>query len=161
MSGFGRILSDLNREGVRYVLIGGIALIRHGVVRATRDVDAVFDPDPANVERIQALIEQWGATRPDGSPIPQDSIAGDRTIHLATPHGDLDLLSETATPVGFDDLLARADSRRVDGVQAPICSLADLVALKRAVGRERDLVDLSDLEFAHGDLPDSRDTSDG
>ena len=52
MSGFGRILSDLNREGVRYVLIGGIPLIRHGVVRATGDVDAVFDPDPANVERI-------------------------------------------------------------------------------------------------------------
>ncbi len=45
MSGFGQILEDLNRAGVRYVLIGGIALIRHGVVRATRDVDAVFDPD--------------------------------------------------------------------------------------------------------------------
>ena len=47
MTGFGRILEDLNREGVGYVLIGGIALIRHGVVRATRDVDAVFGPDPA------------------------------------------------------------------------------------------------------------------
>jgi hypothetical protein len=46
--------------------------------------------------------------------------------------------------------------RRVDGVEAPICSLADLVAMKRSVGRERDLVDLADLAAAHGELPDSR-----
>lgn len=128
MTGFGQILDDLNGAGVRYVLIGGIALIRHGVVRATRDVDAVFDPDPSNVERIRTL-------------------------------GDLDLLSEKSASVGFAELLARAETRRVDGVEAPICSLADLVALKRSAGRERDLVDLADLEAAHGDLPDSRDSS--
>jgi hypothetical protein len=44
MSGFGRILEDLNEAEVEYVLVGGIAMIRHGVVRATRDIDAVFDP---------------------------------------------------------------------------------------------------------------------
>lgn len=76
-TGFGKILADLNRVGVRYVLIGGIALTRHGV-------------------------------------------------------------------------------RRVDGVEAPICSLADLVALKRIASRERDLADLGELEAAHGELPDSR-----
>jgi predicted nucleotidyltransferase len=157
VTGFGRILDDLNGAGVRYVLIGGIALIRHGVVRATRDVDAVFDPDPSNVKRIQALIEQWEATRPDGSPIPAGSIVGDRTIHLATPHGDLDLLAENVATVGFSDLAARAETRRVDGVEALICSLGDLVALKRIAGRERDQVDLADLEAAHGELPDSRD----
>ena len=158
MTGFGQILEDLNDAGVRYVLIGGIALIRHGVVRATRDVDAVFDPDPSNVERIRVLVERWGATRPDGSPIPDGSIVGDRTIHLATPHGDLDLLAEKVATVSFVDLLARAETRRVDGVEAPICSLADLVTLKRVAGRERDQVDLADLEAAHGEFPDSRDS---
>lgn len=157
MTGFGRLLDDLNGAGVRYVLIGGIALIRHGVVRATRDIDAVFDPDSDNVERIRSLIDKWGATRPDGSPIPDDGIAADRTIHVSTPHGELDLLSEAAAAMPFSDLLARAETRRVDGVQAPICSLADLVAMKRSVGRERDLVDLADLESAHGELPDSRE----
>jgi predicted nucleotidyltransferase len=156
LTGFGRILEDLNAAGVRYVLIGGIALIRHGVVRATRDIDAVFDPDPANVDRIGSLVDKWGATRPDGSPIPEGGIAGDRTIHLSTPHGDLDLLSEAAAGLAFSDLLTRSEARRVDGVDAPICSLADLVTMKRSVGRERDLVDLADLESAHGELPDSR-----
>lgn len=153
MTGFARILEDLNDAEVRYVLIGGIALIRHGVVRATRDIDAVFDPDPVNVDRIRSLVSEWDATRPDGSPIPADAISPDRSIHISTAMGDLDLLSEPASGFNFADLLSRAETRKVDGVKAPICSLADLVAMKRAVGRERDLADLADLEAAHGQLP--------
>jgi predicted nucleotidyltransferase len=154
VSEFGRILEDLNQGGVRYVLIGGIALIRHGVVRATRDVDAVFDSSVKNVDRIRSLIHHWGATRPDGTDIDLDSLSGDRSIHLSTPHGDLDLVSERTAGIQFDRLRSRADVRKVDGIEAPICSLADLVRMKRAVGRERDLADLADLEAGHGDLPD-------
>ena len=156
MTGFGQILSDLNEVGVRYVLIGGIALIRHGVVRMTRDIDVVVEPGNDNMERIRALIVGWGAKRPDGSSIPAETIATGRSIHLATPHGHLDLLAEQASPLTFAELITRADVRRVDGVEAPICSLGDLVALKRIAGRERDLADLSELEAAHGELPDSR-----
>jgi predicted nucleotidyltransferase len=156
VSGFGRILEDLNRVGIRYVLIGGIALIRHGVVRATRDVDVILAPEPENLERLRGLIVEWPATRPDGSPVPNDAVAPGRTIHLATPHGELDLLAELSPPLSFAELSDRAEIRRVDGVEALICSLADLVALKRIAGRERDLVDLHDLETAHGELPDSR-----
>ncbi len=155
MTGFGRILHGLNEAGVRYVLIGGIALIRHGVVRATRDVDAVFDPDPGNVERIRSLVEEWGATRPDGSSLQEGAVRTDRSVHLRTPFGDLDLVSEKIAGIAFSDLLARADTKKVDGVEAPICSLADLVAMKRAVGRERDLADLADLRAAHGELPET------
>jgi hypothetical protein len=154
VTGFGRILEDLNTAEVSYVLIGGIALIRHGVVRATRDVDAVFDPKPENVQRIRTLVSHWGATRPDGSAVPMESISGDRSIHLATDRGELDLVSERTAGIPFSDLRARAETKKVDGVEAPICSLADLVAMKRAVGRERDLADLADLQDAHGELPE-------
>lgn len=154
MTGFGRILQDLNEAGVRYVLIGGIALIRHGVVRATRDVDAVFDPRSDNIGRIQELVERWGATRPDGSPLPEGALDPSRSIHLRMSHGELDLVSEVMAGIAFSDLLARAETRKVDGIEAPICSLADLVAMKQAVGRERDLADLADLRAAHGDLPE-------
>jgi hypothetical protein len=56
------------------------------------------------------------------------------------------------------ELTARADVRRVDGVEAPICSLGDLGTMKRAVGRERDLADLADLEAGHGELPDAEES---
>lgn len=153
MSGFGRILEDLNAAEVEYVLVGGIAMIRHGVVRATRDIDAVFAPSAENVARIRSLIEGWKATRPDGSAVRMEDVGPDRTIHLVTPHGDLDLLSEKIAGIPFAQLRERADVKDVDGVPAPICSLVDLVAMKRAVGRERDIADLSDLETAHGELP--------
>lgn len=153
MSGFGRIIEDLNEADVAYVLVGGIAMIRHGVVRATRDIDAVFEPTEANVEKILGLVAKWDATRPDGSPFESEQVRPERTIHLATPHGDLDLLSEKIAGIPYERLRARADVKRVDGVPAPICSLADLVALKRAAGRERDIADLADLEAAHGELP--------
>ncbi|HWH19658.1 MAG TPA: DUF6036 family nucleotidyltransferase [Solirubrobacterales bacterium] len=153
MSGFGRILEDLNEGRVAYVLVGGIAMIRHGVVRATRDIDAVFAPTDENVERILGLVDKWGATRPDGTLLEREELGPDRTIHLATPHGDLDLLSERIAGIPYERLRARADVKRVDGVPAPICSLADLVALKRAAGRERDIADLADLKAAHGELP--------
>ncbi len=125
-------LGDLNSAGVRYVVIGGIALIRHGVVRATRDVNVVIAGDAENVARMRSLIDAWPATRPDGSPVPGESVAAGRTINLATPYGDLDLISERSSPLSFNELLARAEVRRIDDVEAPTCSLADLVALRRS-----------------------------
>lgn len=154
MSGFGRILADLESAAVRYVLIGGIAVIRHGVVRATRDIDAVVAQDEENLRRVLELIDRWGATRPDGSPLPHDAPLRGRVLNLATPHGDVDLLPDRPPAQTFAKLLERADVRRVDGVPAPIVSLADLVALKRAAGRSRDRADLESLREAHGELPE-------
>lgn len=161
MTDFGRIVNDLNTAGVKYVVVGGIALIRHGVVRATRDVDVVFDPAPANVDAIRSLIKVWEATRPDGSPLDEDAVSPSHSIHLSTPYGQLDLLSEQVTSVSFSELLERSEIRRIDGEEAPICSLIDLVSLKRAAGRERDLADLSDLEATHGFLPETPDPEAG
>lgn len=154
MTDFGRLLADLNAAAIRYVVIGGIAVIRHGVVRATRDVDVLVARN--DIDRLRELVERWQATRPDGSPLTTDDVVPDRSIHLRTPHGFLDVMPEPGRPLSFEELEARAETRRVDGTPAPICSLADLVALKRLAGRGRDLVDLDELQSAHGELPDSR-----
>jgi hypothetical protein len=62
VTGFGKILDDLNRAGVRNVLIGGIALISHGVVRAACDVDVILAPEPENLGHLRDLIANWHAT---------------------------------------------------------------------------------------------------
>ncbi len=155
MTGFGRLLADLNDAGVGYVVVGGIAVIRHGVVRATNDVDVVVAADDTTACALTVLIASWSATRPDGSPERRSLPSPGWPLHLRTRHGLLDLLADQAPPFDLAGLRSRADVRRVDGVSAPICSLADLVVLKRAAGRPVDLEDLSRLETAHGRLPDS------
>ena len=154
VSGFGRLLADLNDEQIGYVVVGGIAVIRHGVIRATRDVDVIVALDSATSAGVDRLVFAWGATRPDGSPEQRRQPSLGWPLHLRTPHGLIDLMAPGDPPLDFDGLRSRADERRVDGTPAPICSLADLVAMKRLAGRPQDLDDLAKLEVAHGTLPE-------
>ena len=154
MTGFGRLLAELNGAGARYVVVGGIAVIRHGVVRATKDLDVVVATDEATATALARLVRDWHATRPDGSAEDRRLPSMGWPLHLRTAHGLIDVLAEEPAPLDLDGLLSRADERRVDDVPAPICSLPDLVALKRRAGRPSDLEDLSRLETAHGTLPE-------
>ncbi len=154
MTEFARIIGDLNSAHVEYVLIGGLAVISHGVFRATRDVEAIVADDDGNLARVEALVEVWGATRPDGSPIPEGWVRAGRTLNLATPHGGLDLIPERTVGQDYAGLAERSSIRRVEGIPAPIVGLADLAAIKRAAGRPADDLDLARLrEEAHGSLP--------
>lgn len=60
MTGFGSLLKDLNEAGVPYVVVGGIAVIRHGVVRATKDLAVVVAPDDATEAALGELMGRWG-----------------------------------------------------------------------------------------------------
>jgi hypothetical protein len=123
-------------------------------VRATKDVDAAVAMDDENLERLEALVGRWRATNPDGSTLRTAKLAAGGVLALRTPHCLVDILSAQLLPAPFDEVLTRADVRRIDGVEAPILSFADLVAMKRATGRGSDLLDLERLREAHGELPD-------
>lgn len=153
MNDFAAVLRALNEAEIRYVVVGGLAVIRHGAVRATKDVDVAVAMDGANVARVRALVERWDATNPDGTPLRRSEPSPGGALALRTPHCLLDVLSEQLLPASFDEVRARADVKRIDGVEAPICSLADLVAMKRATGRGSDELDLERLREAHGELP--------
>lgn len=153
LNDFAGALRDLNFGTVRYVLVGGIAVIRHGAVRATKDLDAAVAMDSDNLERVKSLLDRWEATNPDGSPLWTRELAPGGMLLLRTRHCLVDLLSEQLLPAPFEEVLERADHKRVDGVRAPICSLQDLVAMKRQAGRSADALDLERLREAHGTLP--------
>ncbi len=153
MNDFAAALRDLNEAGVRYVIVGGLAVIRHGAVRATKDVDAAVAMDAENLSRLDALVDRWAATNPDGTPLTTKALPASGALALLTRHCLVDILSEQLLPAPFDTVLDRSDVKRIDGVEAPICSLADLVAMKRATGRGSDALDLERLSEAHGELP--------
>ena len=51
-----KLCEALNAEGVRYVLIGGFAVILHGFVRATKDIDLLIDASADNVQRLKRAM---------------------------------------------------------------------------------------------------------
>ncbi len=153
MNDFAAALRDLNDAQIRYVVVGGLAVIRHGAVRATKDVDAAVAMEAENLLRLAALVDRWGATNPDGTPLRSKQLRAGGVLALRTPQCFVALLSEQLLPAPFDAVLGRSDVKRIDGVAAPICSFADLVAMKRATGGSGDELDLERLREAHGELP--------
>ena len=154
LNDFAAALRDLNESGVKYVVVGGLAVIRHGVVRGTKDIDVAVAMDDENLAQLEQLVGRWHATNPDGTPLRTATLVAGGVLALRTPHCLVDILSAQLLPAPYDDVRARADVKRIDGVEAAICSLGDLVAMKRATGRGADLIDLERLRDAHGELPD-------
>ena len=55
------LLRALHAAGVRYIIIGGFAVNAHGVIRPSKDLDIVPDPDPANLARLATLLADLDA----------------------------------------------------------------------------------------------------
>jgi hypothetical protein len=80
-----------------------------------------------------------------------DNVAAPRSIKLETVHGEVHVLNRMPGTPPFDDLDQQAISVEISpGVNAPVCSLGHLRAMKRASDRPRDRVDLSELDELHG-----------
>ena len=158
------LLRRLGRAGVAHVLIGGLAVNAHGVIRATKDVDICPDPDPANLKRLASLLAEIGVRQlgveDDGfserempfDPTDAADLAQGGNFRLETPLGVLDIMQwipgldaeHTFEALAQDALIAEAF-----GVKLRVCSLPALRRMKQAAGRPRDLQDLADLEAAH------------
>ena len=72
---FADFLESLNREGVAYVVIGGIAVLAHIPYRTTRDLDVLIQPTLDNAEKARRAVAAWGSFEPEYEPA--DFISGD------------------------------------------------------------------------------------
>ena len=139
------IFRTLERHGVRYVLIGGVAAVLHGSPHVTTDVDVVPQDGRENLERLSAALREVHARirvagEPDGVPFDHsaESLSRVRVWNLVTDHGDLDLTFVPSGTRGYDDLVRDARSMTIGGVAVPVASLADVIRSKEAAGRARD-----------------------
>lgn len=144
---FTTVFDRLEEEQCRYVLIGGLAMIAHGSVRLTFDVDLSIARDRENVDRlVRALAPLNPRPRgfPDDLPFVWDSMAlrGMTVSTLRTSAGDVDLLAAPEGIDSFDGLWSRSVEADVFGRKVRIASLDDLAAMKTAAGRPKDLEDL-------------------
>ena len=144
------VIRLLGRHRVRYVLIGGLAAVTHGAPLLTQDVDICYARDDLDLRRLaDALSEVQAALRggDPGLPFTLDARmlrAGD-AFTLATNVGSLDLLAVPSGTSGFDDLARTADVFSLFGHRVLVASVDDLIRMKRAAGRPKDLLVLEEL----------------
>jgi hypothetical protein len=145
------VIAALNSAGARYVVVGGLAVGAHGVVRATRDLDIVPDPAPANMQVIASTLDGLGAEHPIGGQLTGEALARPVSMKLLTRAGEVHVLNRMPGTPAFADLVAEAfEVELAPGVGAPVCGLRHLRRMKRASDRPRDAVDLAELDELHG-----------
>ena len=146
-----RIVAALNADDVAYVLVGGLAVAAHGVVRATRDVDLVPEPSADNLDRLSYTLIRLGAEHPIEGTLTGASLARPVSFKLRTRFGDVQVLNRMPSVPPYAHLRERAITVELAaGATAVVCSLADLRAMKLASGRPRDLVDVAELDELNG-----------
>jgi hypothetical protein len=140
------IVRVLNEHGVRFVVIGGIAAGVQGAMWATTDLDITYARERDNHGRLAAALALLAAKPVDLPPgvevqVDERSLAAGDVWTLMTRFGRLDLLGAPAGSDGFAGLAERA--RTIHGEQTYLVArIDDLIAMKRAAGRPKDLAQI-------------------
>lgn len=147
-----RVFATFDRHGVDYITIGAFAVIAHGYVRATADIDVVARQDRENLERLAAAFAELNAVLRgvdadllDIDPTDPDVLANGASFTLDTDAGPVDYLNDVPGAGDYDDLRARAVEANAAGVVVRVVGLDDLIRMKRASGRPQDLRDIANL----------------
>jgi len=133
----------LNAEGVRYVLIGGFAVILHGFVRATKVIDLLVDASVENVQRLKRAM----AILPDNAIalLADDEVDKYRVVRIADKIV-IDLL-KSACGIDYERAAEGGiEIRTVEGVPIPIGRKELLIETKQTV-RPSDAADVQFLQL--------------
>ena len=141
-------LEALAEKGVRYLIVGGEAVILHGHVRLTGDVDFFFSRDQENVQRLFAALEEFWDGDVPGMGSWEALVPEGIVVQFGQPPNRIDLVNEI-DGVTFDEawpgrVAAMVQTERGD-VPVTFIGLEALVRNKRSSGRPKDLDDLAYL----------------
>jgi predicted nucleotidyltransferase len=141
----------LAQAGVRFVVIGGLAMRAHGSARITEDLDICYDPAPDNVRRLAEVLAEWHAYLRGVEPgLP--FIMDERTFRttpvmtLMTDLGAIDVMDRVTGAGTWQEVLAESEELEWSGARMRVLSLAGLVKAKRGSARPKDLDQLPELE---------------
>lgn len=145
----------LNAHGVDYLIIGGVAVQAYGHVRTTQDVDVIVAPDARNLKRLAAALKQLHA-RLKGvdahllgvNPTDPRHLRDGANFGLATRAGGFDVWTDAAELKGarsWVQMREHAVTAEVGEESLRFVHLDDLIRMKLAAGRERDLQDIAAL----------------
>lgn len=144
-----RILDELARHEVDFVLVGGLAVQTHGGTRMTNDVDVIPAPDSENLSRLAEALRALEARvlNPGSEKLEIDAATLPRATiwQLATPHGDIDVLHEADGAAPYAELRERALVIALGDTRIPVAGRDDLIRMKLARDRPTDRADIAAL----------------
>jgi hypothetical protein len=146
-----RILAAFEREGVRYVLVGSMAMAAQGIVRATRDADFFVAPDEENVERLRRALKSLFEGDPNVDQITASDLGGDYpAVEYTPPHGrySMDILSRLGEAFRFEGL--EAEDVIVEGIRARVATPRMLYRMKKDTVRPQDRMDADTIRTRFG-----------
>lgn len=157
MNDFDRIFEELEKESVRYLVVGGVAVVLHGHPRFTANLDLILDLESSNVRAALKALKRLGYQ--PRAPVPFDEFSDpirrkawveEKSLSVFAlwspelPATEVDLFVEE--PLPFEEAFRRAIRANLSGLQVRVASLEDLVSLKRRAGRPKDLEDIVALQ---------------
>jgi hypothetical protein len=145
---FRRILELLELHGVEYVVVGGVAAVLQGAPVTTFDIDALIKVDPANIDRlvkVLAILDARYREHRDLRPTASDLAAGGHLL-LTTDSGPMDVLGFIGGGRRYEDVADSAPRVSVGGLTIRVLSVEALIADKKALGRDKDLLVVRLLE---------------
>lgn len=146
-----RALRVLVSHRVRFVIIGGIAGRAWGSPTITKDLDICYERGKTNHQALAAALRELEATL-RGAPTGLPFLLDERTIAMGdsftfdTVAGALDCLGTPSGTTGYGDLAKNATEIELDeNLRVSICSLDDLIRMKRAADRPKDRIEVEIL----------------
>ena len=140
---FREFLKSLNSAGVRYLVVGGYAVIHYGYRRMTDDLDVWIAVDPTNAAKVSLVLQDFGGF-PASKVKPSMFQAMKKVFIFGREPARIDILT-SPSGVDFDSSFANRNEVEWDRIKVPLISFEDLKQNKRGSGRTKDLADIENL----------------
>jgi len=135
----------LEKYKVRYLVVGGYAVMKYTEPRFTKDLDIWISIDAENSKAVYAALKEFGAPLKDL--VPADFTHNGYFYQMGNPPFRLDVMM-SIPGVTFETAWANRENVRLAGLAIPFISKADLIKSKEAGGRPQDLIDAKELRKA-------------
>jgi hypothetical protein len=127
---FEDLLELLDRHGVRYLIVGGLAFIYHAKPRYTKDMDLWIDPEPGNVRRANKALTEFGSAHVLTVEDP------DEILQLGAAPNRIDLI-RSVVELDFEEIWGKRIEGNYGRARACWIDLDSLIAIKSAIDHPR------------------------
>lgn len=140
---FKEFIELLNKNEVKYLVVGGFAFAYHVKPRFTKDIDFFVEPSKENSQKIMETLRQFGFGKTGLTE--EDFQEPDQIILFGNSPMRIDIIT-SISGVEFEDAWQNKEEGKYGDIPCFFISMADLIRNKKASGRPQDITDLKLLE---------------